>query len=283
MNGKILKISNNDLYGNVDDRKVAVFAMFNHLKYMNKYVIFSFIDEYNKKKLYFGSLHLKDNSIVVFSIKDNGMINTVNTFINQYINNNVDSNEYEIIDISNMEKIELVSYNDMNFDNLLLLDSISIKRENISVEEIKRSKPIVLYLLIFIIIGMIGYLVFLYFNPNAFKDNLKQLDCNMNSFNKLVELNYESNIVVKFNNDDKFKSMQKIDIYKFDNEEDYLLFKDNNKQDILSTSNGGYKYDDDNYELRIISNDNLIIDAYNDVYDYLKNEGYSCIEGIYNE
>ena len=105
----------------------------------------------------------------------------------------------------------------------------------------------------------------------------------MNSFNKLVELNYESNIVVKFNNDDKFKSMQKIDIYKFDNEEDYLLFKDNNKQDILSTSNGGYKYDDDNYELRIISNDNLIIDAYNDVYDYLKNEGYSCIEGIYNE
>lgn len=283
MNGKILKISNNDLYGNVDDRKVAVFAMFNHLKYMNKYVIFSFIDEYNKKKLYFGSLHLKDNSIVVFSIKDNGMINTVNTFINQYINNNVDSNEYEIIDISNMEKIELVSYNDMNFDNLLLLDSISIKRENISVEEIKRSKPIVLYLLIFIIIGMIGYLVFLYFNPNAFKDNLKQLDCNMNSFNKLVELNYESNIVVKFNNDDKFKSMQKIDIYKFDNEEDYLLFKDNNKQDILSTSNGGYKYDDDNYELRIISNDNLIIDAYNEVYDYLKNEGYSCIEGIYNE
>ena len=35
MNGKILKISNNDLYGNVDDRKVSVYAMFNHLKYIS--------------------------------------------------------------------------------------------------------------------------------------------------------------------------------------------------------------------------------------------------------
>ena len=283
MNGKILKISNNDLYGNVDDRKVSVYAMFNHLKYMNKYVIFSFIDEYNKKKLYFGSLHLKDNSIVVFSLKDNGMIEAVNKFIYDYINGRVDSSEYEIINISNIEKIELVSYNDMDFDNLLLLDSISIKRENVNVTEIKRSKPIILYLLILIIIGIIGYLVYIYFNPDAFKDKFKKLDCSMNSYNKEVELNYESNITVNFNKDNKFKSMQKIDIYKFSNEEEYLLFKENNKQDLLSTSNGGYKYDDDNYELRIISNDSLIIDAYDEVLDYLKDEGYSCIEGIYNE
>ena len=50
MNGKILKVSSNDLYGNVDDRMVAVFAAFNHKKYMNKYVIFTYDGEFAKKK-----------------------------------------------------------------------------------------------------------------------------------------------------------------------------------------------------------------------------------------
>ena len=283
MNGKIVKISNNDLYGNVDDRKVAVFAVFNHLKYMNKYVIFSFIDEYNKNKLYYGSLHLKNNSIVVFSIKDNGIKDTINKFIYDYINSRVDNSEYDIINISNMEKIELVSYNDMDFDNLMLLDSLSIKREDIASDVENGGKPVILYLLVLIIIGMIGYLVFIYFNPDAFKEKFKQLECNMNGFNKQVELNYESNVIVKFDKEDKFKSIEKIDIYKFSNESDYLLFKDNNREELLSVSNGKYKYDDSSYELRIISNNDLIIYEYDEVYEYLKSEGYSCIEGIYNE
>ena len=50
MNGKILKISSNDLYGNVDERQVVVFACFNHIKYMNKYILFTFLGEYDKKK-----------------------------------------------------------------------------------------------------------------------------------------------------------------------------------------------------------------------------------------
>ena len=52
MNGKILKIVNNDLYGNVDDREIVVFASFVHKKYMNRYVIFTYKDDYEKKKLW---------------------------------------------------------------------------------------------------------------------------------------------------------------------------------------------------------------------------------------
>lgn len=283
MYGKILKISSNDLYGNVDDRKVAVYAAFIHNKYMNRYVIFSFVDEYNKKKLYFGSLHLKNNSIVVFSIKDNNMINAVNEFISNYMNGSIDINEYQIIDISNMEKIELVSFNNIDFEYLQKLDEMSIQRKKIEAVEEKRSKPIILYFLVLVIIGMSGWLVFSYFNPDYFKVDLKKIDCTMNNYNKKVELNYESNISVKFNEENKFSSMERVDIYKFDNIDDYSLFKENNKESELSTSNGGYKYDDDNLELRIISNDNLIIENYDEVYQYLKSEGYSCIEGIYNE
>ena len=105
MNGKILRISANDLYGNVDEREVAVFAAFTHKKYMNKYVIFTFKDEYQKNKLYYGSVHLKENSIVTFSITDDNKKH-VDKFIESYLNNQVDPKEYEIIDISKIDKVE---------------------------------------------------------------------------------------------------------------------------------------------------------------------------------
>ena len=47
MMGKILKVSANDVYGKVDERKVVVFSVFEHTKYMNNYVIFAFDGEYD--------------------------------------------------------------------------------------------------------------------------------------------------------------------------------------------------------------------------------------------
>ena len=128
MNGKILKISSNDLYGNVDERQVVVFACFNHIKYMNKYVLFTFLGEYNKKKLYYGSVHVKDDSLIIFSVK-NDVINYINTFINEYMQGRINTNEYQIMNISNINKVVLVSYSEMNFDKLSELDALSIKKE----------------------------------------------------------------------------------------------------------------------------------------------------------
>ena len=114
MNGKILKISSNDLYGNVDDRRLSVFAAFNHLKYANRYVIFAFTDELANKKLCYGSLHLKDNSIVIFNTSE-ANLTYIDPFIEECINGNIDSKEYEILDISKIEKAELVSYNTKDY------------------------------------------------------------------------------------------------------------------------------------------------------------------------
>ena len=41
------------------------------LLYSNLYILFTFLGEYDKKKLYYGSVHMKDNSVVVFSVKEN--------------------------------------------------------------------------------------------------------------------------------------------------------------------------------------------------------------------
>ena len=162
MNGKILKISSNDLYGNVDDRKVAVFAAFNHLKYMNKYVIFTYEEEFDKKKLYYGSVHLKNNSLVVFSVNESTK-KYIDTFIDGYLTNTLDPKEYQIIDISNIEKAELVSYKEKDFDKLNELDKLSIMRIEENPEETTSNKKnIFLYFLLIIMIILLGGVTYLY-------------------------------------------------------------------------------------------------------------------------
>lgn len=282
MYGKILKVSNNDLNGNVDDRLVAVYAAFNHKKYMNKYVIFSIIGEYDKKKLYVGSVHLKNDSLVTFSIR-NEEFNYINKFVTDYMNNTIDGNEYEILDISNMGKIELVSYSEEDFEGLEVLDKMSIKRENVAIEEEQQKKPVFLYFLLVFLLLLLGGITYVYMNPSILDVDLKQLNCTMSGYEKKVELPYSSELLIKFDKKDELVSINRVDTYKFSDIEDYQEFKDNNKESSYFEIDGSYKYDDENLELKLIYDDNLIINNYDEVYNYLKSKGFSCVEGIYHE
>ncbi len=285
MNGKILKISSNDLYGNVDDRLVAVFAIFNHVKYMNKYAIFAFQGEYNKKKLYCGSVHLKENSIVVFTIKPEEVDKYIIPFTNSYLSNKVDTSEYQIMDISKYQKIELISYNEIDNNNLELLDSISIKKEEAVIKKVEEKSSllgnIILSILFVILVAAITYICL---DPSVLKPKLKKLDCTMeNGYNSKLRLNYKSTILVQFDKKDEFKIMHKIDTYKFSSLDKYNEFKDNKNEEKLNIKDPIYKYDDEKMELTINYSVNLYTYEYEKALDSLTKEGYSCIEGIYNE
>lgn len=282
MNGKVLKISNNDLNGNNDDRKIAVFAAFIHKKYMNKYAIFAFENELDKKKLAFGSIHLKNDSLVTFDVRPNEK-DFINTFVSQYLDNKIDESEYEIIDISNISKIELVSYGQEDFDKLADLDKLSIKRV-VNNEEVDNKKGYgMLYFIIMVLILLLGGITYLYFNPDLFDVELKQLNCSKEGFNETVELNYTSEAELKFNRKDEIDTFNKIDTYTFNNEEDYLNFKDNNEESKYFNISGAYKYNDNKLELKLIYTDKLVIYKYDEVLKYLENNGYTCVEGTYNE
>lgn len=283
MKGKVLKIFNNDLYGNTDDREVAVFACFNHKKYMNNYVIFTFLGEYNKNKLYYGSLHIKENSIVIFATKGNASL-YVNTFKEQYLNNLVDINEYEILDISKIEKVEIISYSEMECDKLNILDEISIPKKIVKEEVIvKEKKPIFLYVSLVILILLSIGLTYFYLNPDTFSIEYKKLTCEKKLINNELNMNYIETREVNFDKEDKVKEINVTNSYIFNNEDEYLEFRDNNYQDEYFNQEGTYKYDNDNLRLNIFYQDVTIIDNYEDMYKYLKKEGYSCTEGKYYE
>lgn len=283
MNGKILKISSNDLYGNVDERQVIVFACFNHIKYMNKYILFTFLGEYDKKKLYYGSVHMKDNSVVVFSVKEN-VFGYIDKFKNEYIEGKIDDREYEILDISKMEKIELVSYSEMDSDQLNKLEELSLKKDNANeIEDNKKKKPVFLYILLIILILLLIGITYLYLRPDDFVIINKKLICEKDRYNQEVEMNYKENREILFDRNDKVKKIEVHDKYIFDDVDLYNQFKDNELEKDYFKIDGTFKYIDESLELKIIYQEESIIDNYEEMKDYLKGEEYSCIEGTYEE
>ena len=283
MNGRILKILNNDLYGNVDDRRVSLFAAFMHKKYMNKYAIFTYTDEYNKNKLYCSSVHLKDNSIVTFGIR-NEELAYVNKFVDDYLNNKVDPEEFEILDLGDITKIELVSNTPIDCDKLIELDKLSIPRtDNLDEDAKKAKKPVFLYILLVISILFLAAVIYIHYNPDILSVKLNQLTCEMSGYDKKLNLPYTSEATIKFDRHNELASYDKIDTYTFNELVEYLDFKDNNKESTSFDITGSYKYDDDNLTLKIIYEDELIIYKYEEVFRYLKKEGYSCTEGVYYE
>ncbi len=283
MNGRILKISNNDLYGNADERLVSLFAAFTHKKYMNKYAIFTFTEEYGKNKLYYASIHLKENSIVTFGIREDEK-QYIEKFVNDYLNNCVNPSEYEILDLGNINKIELVSSTEVDFNRLIELDNMSIPKETVIVEEeVTTKKPVFLYILLVICLLFLGGIIYLHYNPDILEVKLKKLDCTMEGYDKKIDLPYQSEVTIKFDRNDELDTMNKIDTYTFKDEETYHDFKDNNKESVNFDDTGTYKYDDDTLTLKLIYDNKLIIYQYDEIKRYMKKEGYSCIEGEYNE
>ena len=269
MNGKVLKLANNDLYGNQDERKVVVFACFNHVKYMNKYVIFSFLGEYDKNKLYYGSIDLT---------------HYITDFTSQYLSRNINPQDYTLIDISNMEKVELVSSNSIDCDKLHILDELSIPKPPQKAEAVNQNKkPTILYILLVILILLTCGLTYLYLFPHAFMKQYKVLTCTKDLYNSEVSLSYKSNKIITFNSQDKLIDIEETDTYIFTSHEKYNEYKNNEKYNEYFDSLGIYKYDDNKLELNVSFKEKTIIDNYEEMQTYLKSEKYTCTEESYYE
>ena len=280
MTGKILKVSANDVYGKVDERVAVVFACFEHTKYMNNYVIFSFLGEYEKNKLCYGSVHIKENSIVIFSVKDN-VKQYIDEFLGEYESNRVSN--FKILDISDKERVEIVSYNEIDYDKLQYLDDISIMKvvEEKVEEDTKERQPIFLYFMLFVLISFAIGLSLLYFKPELFGVKYKGLVCNNNLYDYEIKMDYQMEKSIKFDSNDKTQSIDIVRYYTFLESKDYYEFKNNNKHLDYLKNGEGYKYIDDVLEFRVIYQEKSVIDDYDEMKIYLNREGFSCKEVEY--
>ena len=278
MTGKVLKISSNDLYGNVDDRLVRVYVCFTHTKYMNNYVVFSFE---GSNKLCFGSIHLKEKSLVIFSVKD-AVKKYILAFLEEYMNDKLE--EFEIINIDKISKVELVSNNEMEYDKLTLLDDKAIKKVVVvSDNNDNKKKPVFLYFILFILILISGGLTLLYFKPELFTVTYKGLDCSKIEYDNTIGMDYYIERKLIFDLEDEVESISVTRVYTFSDTESYNEFKDNNTQNKYFTNGETYKYIDEELQFKLFYSDNSVIDDYDEMYTYLNREGYSCIERVYEK
>ena len=67
------------------------------------------------------------------------------------------------------------------------------------------------------------------------------------------------------------------------NQEQYLEFKNNIDKDDYFKIDGSYKYNDDDNQFVVMYKENSIMEDYNEILEYLKGEGYECVEGTIYE
>lgn len=278
MSGKMLKVSSNDLYGNVDNRNVSIYACFEHTKYMNNYVVFS-IDGSNK--LCYGSVHLKEKSLVIFAVKKE-IEKYIVDFLEKYINDKLDG--FKIFDINKFNKVELVSYSEMQYDKIDELKNKSIPKEEVKREEIiKTKKPVFLYLLVFVLCMFAIGITILYLKPELFSVKYKELVCTNKLYDNDMKLDYDIEKNIKFDENDKVDGVNVIRNYIFLDSTLYYQFKDEEKHYDYFNDGEGYKYVDDELLFKVIYQENTIIDDYDEMLTYMKKEGYSCIERQYEK
>ena len=278
MSGKMLKVSSNDLYGNVDNRNVSIYACFEHTKYMNNYVVFS-IDGSNK--LCYGSVHLKEKSLVIFAVKKE-IEKYIVDFLEKYINDKLDG--FKILDINKFNKVELVSYSEMQYDKIDELKNKSIPKEEVKQEEIiKTKKPVFLYLLVFVLCMFAIGITILYLKPEWFSVKYKELVCTNKLYDNDMKLDYDIEKNIKFDEKDKVAGVSVIRNYIFLDSALYYQFKDEEKHYEYCNDGEGYKDVDDEFLFKVIYHENTIIDDYDEMLTYMKKEGYSCIERQYEK
>ena len=277
MSGKVLKIASNDLYGNVDERNVSVYACFEHSKYMNNYVVFS-IDGSNK--LCYGSIHMKAKSLVIFSVKEH-VDKYILEFLDEYMSDKLDS--FKILDISNIMKVELVSYSEMEYNKLNLLSDKAIPKIINDDNDTKEKKTVFMYLLIFLLVLVAIGMTVLYLKPELFTVKYKGLDCINNLYDENIELNYHLFKDIRFDLDDKITSIEVTRTYTFTDSNSYYNFKNNEEQMKYFTNGEGFKYIDEELKLKLFYSEESVIDDYDEILTYLKREGFSCIERQYEK
>ena len=94
-------------------------------------------------------------------------------------------------------------------------------------------------------------------------------------------INYEKGEYFKILDKDYMENV--IERYNFMNQDQYLEFKNNIDKDDYFKIDGSYKYNDDDNQFVVMYKENSIMEDYNEILEYLKGEGYECVEGTIYE
>ena len=139
MNGKRIKVNDFKFKYGQETIFINVFGAFKYKKNNNKYVIYS----YDNSKLYYGSLFIRDNELVIMLSKNDGE-NLINKFLDDILTGNSDS-DFEVISLDKIISAQIIDEGVINKKiDINKLDELTIPKKKNSevVNENKKKKRI---------------------------------------------------------------------------------------------------------------------------------------------
>ncbi len=295
MNGKTLKVVEYNLTFGTNARLVDVFGCFKYIKNNRLYVIYA--DNNSKYNLiYYGSSHVKNNSILCMESNDSKDEEIIKEFIFKVTNKeNLDG--FEFISLDSIESIEIINSNKLEIKGEVLTSLVDItipkpeiKEERVTNDTPKKKSSVGKLLPIIIILLVVGG-GFLYFTNTPEKNTtIKTMNCKKSYSDDKISAKVNEESIYNFDHNDLLESIDTTLVYSF-TEDDYLEFINKGLMyQYMPDANteGGWDKDDSKFTFSVMKK--LKIDSsYSKKKDYEgvlienKNDGYTCQENIEGE
>lgn len=249
MFGKNVKLNDfKFLYGQ-ETIYVNIYAVFKYLKNNEKYVIFS----YDNKKLCYGSAFIRDNEIVIMSLKNNDD-DLISDFL-LYLFEKKEFDKYEIISLEKINSVQIIDENiygsSVDIDKLF---DIAMPKEEIIDEEVKpKKKKRISFTSICVIILFIVLVLFFFVNPEVIIGKNREYICNKNYVHKDMPSVVNEEITLVFNGKGNILSIDIKSDYVFNSADYYAEFKDKSHFYKYIKEGDTYKFDDINKTYRLFS------------------------------
>ncbi len=218
--GKKLKVKDYQFKIGSINENVNVFACFKY--HGNQYAIYQDIN--NKKLLYYGTMHISNNILVVLGMGRNDDVQCVKDFVTKLYSGQ-DLSDYQIIPLDSVSKIEIISYSSFE-----LLDSVMKKLEELTIPkdpELEKKKmqaeanghP-VLYVLTFfaVILAIVGF--FVYLNRDRLFGHERTVICTKDKARQ-YNADVVEEIILVFNKSRVLRAYTLYDTFTFDTSKDF--------------------------------------------------------------
>ena len=277
MNGKRIKVNDFKFKYGQETIFINVFGAFKYKKNNNKYVIYS----YDNSKLYYGSLFIRDNELVIMLSKNDGE-NLINKFLDDILTGNSDS-DFEVISLDKIISAQIIDEGVINKKiDINKLDELTIPKKKASevVNENKKKKRISISG-IFFALFIVVVVAFFFFNPEVINGKNVYYTCSKSYDHEKLPASVIENVELEFNGHGTIIDIKVKSDYIFNDVNYYKEFRDKSYFYQYFSDGDTYKFDDNTYTYKIFSSINTKEDFFlptdkDGLIKHYQDDNYTC-------
>lgn len=277
MNGKRIKVNDFKFKYGQETIFINVYGAFKYKKNSNKYVVYS----YDNSKLYYGSLFVRNNEIVIMLSKDDSE-ELIDKFLNNILSGTSDNN-FETISLDKITEAQIIDEGivtekfDISRLNELTIPKEKVKQDTTQNEKKKSVSISGIFFALFIIVVV----AFFFFNPEAIMGKDKSYACSTEYNNSTLSTIVREEIKFIFDGKGKIKNVTVTSDYIFNSDTRYNKFKNDGEFYKYMDEGDTYKFIDEEKTYRVMSNvENLreyfSTDDEDSILEYYSEKNYDC-------